>query len=145
MAKQFYNPPDVFSPVNIYSHGVRVGRTVTLAGQAPLNGDGSVVNPGDPDAQCRRVFADLRKTLDLAGATFEDVVYVRADVTDKAVLPVLRRIAAEIFGGNRPAFTSVIVPSVRAAGALVEIELVVELDSSAPQRFGSDQRNALIL
>ena len=129
MAKEFYNPPDVFSPVAIYSHGVRCGRTVTLAGQAPLNDDGTVFGPGDPDAQCRRVFADLKKTLDFAGTTFEDVVYVRAYVTDKAVLPVLRRVAAEIFDGNRPAFTPVIVPSVRAAGALVEIELVVELDA----------------
>ncbi len=127
MAKEFYNPPDVFSPVAIYSHGVRSGRTVTLAGQAPLNDDGSVAGPGDPDVQCRRVFTDLKKTLDLAGATFEDVIYVRAYLTDKAVLPVLRRVAAEIFGANRPAFTPVIVPSVRAAGALVEIELVVEL------------------
>ena len=129
MTKHFYNPPDVFSPVAIYSHGVRCGRTVTLAGQAPLNDDGTVFGPGDPEAQCRRVFADLKKTLDLAGTTFEDVVYVRAYVTDKAVLPVLRRVAAEIFDGNRPAFTPVIVPSVRAAGALVEIELVVELDT----------------
>lgn len=129
MTKQFYNPPDVFSPVAIYSHGVRCGRTVTLAGQAPLNADGSVTGPGDPDAQCRRVFADLKKTLDLAGATFEDVVYVRAYLTDKVVLPVLRSVAAEIFASHRPAFTPVIVPSVRAAGALVEIELVVELDA----------------
>ena len=128
MAKQFYNPPDVFSPVSIYSHGVRSGRTVTLAGQAPLHDDGTVVGPGDPAAQCRRVFADLGKTLDLAGATFENVVYVRAYLTQKAVLPVLRRVAGEIFGSNRPAFTPVIVPSVRAEGALVEIELVVELD-----------------
>jgi enamine deaminase RidA (YjgF/YER057c/UK114 family) len=57
------------------------------------------------------------------------VVYVRAYVTDKRVLPELRRISAEIFGANRPAFTPVIVPSVRAAGAQVEIELVVELDA----------------
>lgn len=128
MAKQFYDPPGVFSPVNIYSHGVRCGRTVTLAGQAPLDDDGSVVGPGDPAAQCRRVFADLKKTLDLADATFADVVYVRAYVTDKRVLPELRRISAEIFGANRPAFTPVIVPSVRAEGALVEIELTAVFD-----------------
>ena len=128
MAKEFYNPPDVFSPVSIYSHGVRSGRIVTLAGQAPLHNDGTVVGPGDPAAQCRRVFADLTKTLELAGATFEDVAYVRAYLTDKKVLPELRRIATEILGGNRPAFTAVIVPSVRAEGALIEIELVVEMD-----------------
>ena len=127
MAKEFYNPPDVFSPVNIYSHGVRCGNTVTFAGQAPLDDDGNVVGPGDPLAQCERVFADLRKTLDLAGVAFADIVYVRAYVTDQAVLPVLRGVAAGIFGANRPAFTPVVVPSVRAAGALVEIELVAEL------------------
>ena len=127
MTKEFYNPPDVFSPVAIYSHGVRAGRILVLAGQAPLNDDGSVVAPGDAQAQCRRVFADLHKTLELAGATFGQVVYVRAYVTAKMVLPVLSRVAGEIFGNNRPAFTPLIVSSVRAAGALVEIELVVDL------------------
>jgi enamine deaminase RidA (YjgF/YER057c/UK114 family) len=130
MAKQFYNPPDVFSPVNIYSHGVRAGRTLALAGQAPLNDDGTVVGPGDPETQCRRVFADLKKTLDMAGATFADVVYVRAYVTRVTVLPVLRRVARGICGGNRPAFTSVIVPSGRAAGALVEVELILDLPAA---------------
>ena len=129
MTKQFYDPSDVYSPVNIYSHGVRTGRTLTLAGQAPLAGDGSVIGPGDPAVQCRRVFADLKKTLDLAGATFADVVYVRAYVTDRRVLPELRRISAQIFGANRPAFTPVIVPSVRAEGALVEIELTAVFDA----------------
>ena len=128
MPKQFYDPPCVYSPVNIYSHGVRAGRTLTLAGQAPLAEDGSVIGPGDPAAQCRRVFADLKKTLDLAGATFADVVYVRAYLTHKRVMPELRRISIEIFGANRPAFTPVIVPSVRAEGALVEIELTVVFD-----------------
>ena len=128
MPKQFYDPPDVYSPVNIYSHGVRAGRTLTLAGQAPLADNGSVIGRGDPAAQCRRVFTDLKKTLDLAGATFADVVYVRAYVTHRRVLPELRRISAEIFAENRPAFTPVIVPSVRAEGALVEVELTVVFD-----------------
>ena len=128
MPKQFFDPPGVYAPVNIYSHGVRSGNTLTLAGQAPLAADGSVMGPGDPAVQCRRVFSELKKTLDLAGATFSDVVYMRAYLTDKRVLPVLRAISAEIFGANRPAFTPVIVPSVRAEGALVEIELTVVFD-----------------
>lgn len=127
MSKQFYDPPDIFSPVTIYSHAVRCGRTLTLAGQAPLNGDGTVAGPGNPEVQCRRVFADLKKTLDLAGATFEDVVYVRAYITDRTVLPVLRRVACQLFVINRPAFTPVIIPSCRGEGVMVEIELVVEL------------------
>ena len=32
MTKQFYDPPDVYAPVNIYSHGVRSGNMLTLAG-----------------------------------------------------------------------------------------------------------------
>lgn len=127
MSKHFYDPPDVFSPVAIFSHAVRCGRTLTLAGQAPLNDDGTVVGPGEPEVQCRRVFADLKKTLDLAGATFERVVYVRAYVTDKGVLPVVRRVASGIFGGNRPAFTTIVIPSCRGAGVMVEIELVLDL------------------
>ena len=127
MAKAFYDPPDVFTAVNLYSHGVRSGRTVALAGQAPLNEDGSVVGPGDADVQCRRVFSDLQKTLQLAGATFEQVVYVRAYVTGKTVLPALHRAAGRVFGSNRPALTALIVPGCRAEGALIELELVVDL------------------
>jgi enamine deaminase RidA (YjgF/YER057c/UK114 family) len=129
MAKEFYDPPGVYAPVSIYSHGVRSGNTLTLAGQAPLAADGSVVGPGDGVVQCRQVFSELKKTLDLAGASFADVVYVRAYVTEKHVLPVVSRISAEIFAANRPAFTPVIVPSVRAEGALVEIELIVVFNS----------------
>ena len=128
MTKQFYNPPEVFSPTGIYSHGVRTGRTVMLAGQAPLSDDGTVVD-ADPEVQCRRVFADLKKTLDLARATFDEAVYVRAYATRASVLPVLRRVAAEVFKRTRPAFTAMIIPSVRAEGALIEVELVIELDS----------------
>src|SRR3954466_14934173 len=117
MGKRFYDPPGVYAPVSIYSHGVGSGNTLTLAGQAPLAADGSVVGPGDPVVQCRQVFSELKKTLDLAQATFNNVVYVRAYVTDKRVLPVLCTISAEIFGANRPAFTPVVVPSVRAEGA----------------------------
>lgn len=132
MAKAFYDPPDVFTAVNLYSHGVRSGRTLTLAGQAPLHDDGSVVGPGDPDVQCRRVFFDLQKTLHLAGASFQDVVYVRAYVTSKAILPAFYRAAGPVLGSNRPALTALIVPGCRAEGALVEVELVVDLD---PERF----------
>ena len=125
--KQRYDPPDVFTAVNLYTHAIRSGRSLTLAGQAPLYADGSVVAPGEPEAQCRRVFSDLSKTLQLAGATFSDVTYVRAYVTEKSVLPALHRVAAEIFGENRPAYTPLVIPGCRAAGAMVEVELVCDL------------------
>lgn len=127
MVKQFYDPPDVFRPNNLYSHGVRSGRTLTVAGQAPLHDDGTVVDAGDPEIQCRRVFADLRKTLDMAGVSFDDIVYVRAYLTNRTVLPVLIRVATEIFASNRPTFTPVVVPACRGEGVLVEIELVADL------------------
>lgn len=127
MAKAFYDPPDVFTAVNLYSHGVRAGRTLTLAGQAPLHDDGSVVAPGDADTQCERVFSDLGKTLRLAGASFEEVVYVRAYVTSAATLPAFHRAAAQVFSSNRPALTALVIPGCRAEGALVEVELTVDL------------------
>lgn len=128
--KQTYDPPDVFTAVNLYTHAIRAGRTLTLAGQAPLDDDGSVVAPGNAEAQCRRVFSDLKKTLTLAGATFADVTYVRAYVTDRGVLPALNKVAAEIFGGNRPACTPLIIPGCRAEGAMIEIELVCDIEEA---------------
>lgn len=127
MAKQFYDPPDVFSPTRIYSHGVLAGRVLTLAGQAPLDDEGRPVSD-DPQAQCRKVFEDLGKTLALAGASFADAVYLRVYLTRRDVWPVVRRVAREVLGETRPACTAIVVPGLRREGALVEVEVIAVLE-----------------
>src|SRR5262249_34368673 len=45
-----------------YSHALLIegGRLLLISGQGPVDAAGSVVGPGDPEAQVRQVFANLR-------------------------------------------------------------------------------------
>ena len=50
------------------------GRLVVVSGQVAQNVNGELVGPGDPAAQARQVFENLRRCLAEAGAGFDDVV-----------------------------------------------------------------------
>ena len=92
-------PPGV-APGNGYSHVVSGrGRLVAVAGQVALDEHGAVVGIGDPDAQARQVFENLRWCLAAAGAQFADVMKLGVYVTDMA-LPA--RAARRARRGRRP-------------------------------------------
>ncbi|MCZ9342685.1 RidA family protein, partial [Streptomyces sp. TRM76130] len=72
-------------PAAQYSHVVTAaGRLVAVSGQLPLDEDGRIVGEGDPAAQARQVFENLRRCLAAAGAGFDDVVKLTYFVTDMA-------------------------------------------------------------
>ena len=67
--------PDGVFPAAQYSHVVMgTGRLVAVAGQVAVDEDGKPVGEGDPEAQARQVFENLRRCLAAAGASFDDVV-----------------------------------------------------------------------
>ncbi|MEU5248784.1 RidA family protein, partial [Streptomyces asoensis] len=83
--------PDGVAAATQYSHVVMgTGRFVAVAGQLPLDEDGRPVGAGDPRAQARQVFENLRRCLAAAGATFDDVVKLTYFVTDMAHMPAIR-------------------------------------------------------
>ena len=65
----FASPDDLSSPPG-YSHVVTIpaGRLVWTAGQIAMDADGTVVAVGDWEAQGRRVFDNLTRALEAAGA-----------------------------------------------------------------------------
>ena len=52
---------------------VRGGRTLYISGQVALDSSGDLVGSGDFTAQVKQVFANLKASLDEAGASFNDV------------------------------------------------------------------------
>ncbi|MGW0994847.1 RidA family protein [Streptomyces sp. NPDC002523] len=116
--------PDGVAPAAQYSHVVTAsGRLVAVSGQLALDEDGKLVGGGDPAAQARQVFENLRRCLAAAGAGFQDVVKLTYFVTDMAYMPAIRTArAAHIPDDRLPAASAVQVAALVAPEFLMEIE-----------------------
>ncbi|MFJ8941920.1 RidA family protein [Streptomyces sp. NPDC102395] len=119
--------PDGVAAAAQYSHVVLgTGRFVAVSGQLALDEDGRLVGEGDPAAQARQVFENLRRCLAAAGADFDDVVKLTCFVTDMAHLPAIRAArAAHIPDDRLPASSAVQV------AALVRPEFLMEIEAYA--------------
>ncbi|KUM78357.1 RidA family protein [Streptomyces sp. ISL-22] len=119
--------PDGVAPAAQYTHVVLgTGRFVAVSGQLALDEDGRLVGEGDPAAQARQVFENLRRCLAAAGATFDDVVKLTYFLTDMAHLPAVRAARAEHIPDDRLPAAS----AVRVAG-LVRPEFLMEIEAFA--------------
>ena len=99
------------------------GRLVVVSGQVAQDEHGELVGPGDPAAQARQVFENLRRCLQEAGASFGDVVKLGFFVLDIAYLPALRAARDAVIDTARPpASTAVQVAGLFAPGYLLEVE-----------------------
>ncbi|GAA3850957.1 RidA family protein [Streptomyces coacervatus] len=116
--------PDGVFPAAQYSHVVMgTGRFVAIAGQIALDEDGKPVGAGDPEAQARQVFENLRRCLAAAGAAFDDIVKLTYFVTDMAHLPAIRAARAVHIPDDRlPAASAVQVAALARPEFLMEIE-----------------------
>ncbi|MGW4619692.1 RidA family protein [Streptomyces sp. NPDC004592] len=119
--------PDGVAPATAYTHVVMgAGRFVAISGQLALDEDGRLVGAGDPAAQARQVFENLRRCLAAAGATFDHVVKLTFFVTDMAHMPAIRAARAEHIPDDRlPAASAVQV------AALVRPEFLMEIEAYA--------------
>jgi enamine deaminase RidA (YjgF/YER057c/UK114 family) len=91
-----------------YEYTSTAGGFVFAAGACPLDEDGAVVGPGDPEAQAARVLENLREALEREGVGLADVVkatiYVvareRADLVRvwNVVEPILGRVPNTLLG-----------------------------------------------
>jgi len=110
-----------------YSHVVAAtGRLIAISGQVALDETGQLVGLGDPEAQARQVFENLRRCLAAADATFADVVKLTVYVTDLATMTAVRAVRDEYVDTTRPPASS----AVQVAG-LVLPELLLEIDALA--------------
>jgi 2-iminobutanoate/2-iminopropanoate deaminase len=59
----------------------------------------------DLDVQCRTMFANVRRVIEAAGGTPEDIVKMNVWITDRALRPILNKHWVDIFPdpGSRPA------------------------------------------
>lgn len=123
-------PPDLFaSPA--FSHGIsKIGRTLYIAGQLPLDADGNCVGVGDIHAQVDRVWFQISRVLEEAGGTLADLVKITSYVIDpEHVRPVVDSRFSRFEPGRVPASALLIVAGLARPEFLVEIEGIAVLDA----------------
>jgi len=126
MSKQIISTPDAPAAIGIYSQAVRVGNTIWVSGQIPLDPATKELVKGDMEAQVRQVFANLKAVVTAAGASFDDVVKATVFLTDLGHFALVNKIMAEHFREPYPARAAVGVASL-PRGAQVEVECIVAL------------------
>lgn len=126
MSKQVISTPDAPAAIGTYSQAVRVGNTVWISGQIPLDPATKELVKGDMEAQIRRVFDNLKAIVQAAGASFDDVVKVSVFLVDLAHFALVNKVMAEYFREPYPARAAVGVAAL-PRGAQVEMECILAL------------------
>ena len=104
-----------------YCRAVVVGKSVYVAGTAPIPPDGSPP-PESSYEQAQLCFEIIGRALEQAGAGFEDVVRTRVYVTHPDHFEGVARAHGEVFAEIRPVNTTV-VTSLMDPAWTVEIEV----------------------
>ena len=126
MAKHIISTPDAPAAIGPYSQAVRVGNTIWVSGQIPLDPVTKDMVSGDIEAQIRRVFDNAKAIVVAAGASFDDVVKVNIYLLDLANFALVNKIMAEYFREPYPARAAIGAASL-PRGAQVEMECIVAL------------------
>ncbi|MDB6063757.1 MAG: reactive intermediate/imine deaminase [Verrucomicrobiaceae bacterium] len=109
-----------------YSQAVKVGGTVYLSGQIPLDAKTMQLIEGDITAQTTQVFNNLAAVADAAGGTLNDAVKVNISLTDLNDFARVNDVMKQFFQEPYPARACVQVAAL-PRGAAVEIEVILEL------------------
>lgn len=106
-----------------YSHGIKVGGTLYIAGQVALDEELRLVGPGDAEAQARQTWTNIQKVVEAAGGRIGDVVRVTTYVADLADVDAIHDVRREFFpDGDYPVATVVQVAKLGLPGLLLETE-----------------------
>ena len=126
MSKQIISTADAPAVIGTYSQAVRVGDTIWVSGQIPLDPLTKEMVGGGIEAQTRQVFANLKAIVLAAGATFDDVVKANVYLMDLSHFALVNKIMAEHFREPYPARAAIGVASL-PRGAQIEVECIVAL------------------
>lgn len=109
-----------------YSQAVRVGDTVYLSGQIPLEPRTMALVEGDFAAQIRRVFDNLSAVAKAAGGSLDDIVKLNVYLTDLSRFALVNEAMSEHFREPYPARAALGVAAL-PKGVAVEMDAIMVL------------------
>lgn len=124
MARTIIHTDAAPKAIGTYSQAVRVGDTVYLSGQIPLDPETMQMDNASIEAEIHRVFRNLSAVAAAAGGTLDDLVKLNVFLTDLVHFPVVNQVMAEYLKQPYPARAAIGVKEL-PRGARVEMDGVL--------------------
>ncbi|UUX50131.1 RidA family protein [Nisaea acidiphila] len=125
MTRKLVSSGSYLEPEIGFSRAVRSGNFIAIAGTAPIGADGKTDGVGDVYRQTVRCLEIIRKAIEDAGGSMEDVVRTRIMLTDAKTWKEAARAHGEVFADIRP------VTTVMEVSGFVDPDWLVELEVDA--------------
>jgi reactive intermediate/imine deaminase len=126
MSREIIHTSHAPAAIGAYSQAVRVGNTVYLSGQIPLDPATMTLVADGMEAQIRRVFDNLSAVAAAAGGSLNDIVKLNVFLTDLSHFALVNEIMAGYFSQPYPARAAVGVAAL-PKGAEVEMDAIMVL------------------
>ena len=126
MVKQAIHTANAPEAIGAYSQAIKVGQTVFISGQIPLEPGTMNIVDEDIRAQTHRVFNNLAAVAREGGGNLDDVVKLTVFLTDLSHFSVVNEVMAEHFNPPYPARAAVGVAAL-PRGVPIEIDAIVHL------------------
>jgi len=107
-----------------YSHIVKAGDTIYVAGQVAVAPDGSVVGEGNAAAQAEQIYQNLQNALASVGAKLSDIVKTTTSILNPDDIDAVRESRLRYLDENPPTSTLLIISRLARPEFLMEVEAI---------------------
>lgn len=126
MTREIIQTDQAPGAIGTYSQAVKVGTTVYLSGQIPLDPATMEMVSGEFRDHAVQVLENLKAVAEAAGGGLQDVVKLNVFLTDLANFATVNELMGEYFPQPYPARAAIGVAAL-PRGAVVEMDAVLEL------------------
>ncbi len=133
MSKEVVRSKKLPAPAAPYSHAFKVkgGTLLFVSGQVPEDTHGTVVSPGDFEAQARKVLENLKIVVEEAGGSVKDIFKITVLLTAQSQWKPFSKLRKQVYGRwgikHPPASTLLIVKALAKPQWMLEVEAVALL------------------
>ena len=128
MERTYLEPDGIAAPPEPYSHAVRCGDTVYLAGQVAFDEHNNVVGAGDARKQAERVWHNIRLAVEAAGGELADVIKITIFLKDIRHASDEIAVRQQLFRPGRfPICTQVQVANLGLPDLMMEVDAIAVL------------------
>lgn len=125
MSIQHINPTTLAKPTG-YSHVIKDGNMVYIAGQVARDRNGKTVGVGDAKAQAEQVFKNLEAALASVGGNLSNIVKANVFMTHREDIPAYRETRAKYLSNDKPPVSTLILCS-----GLADPDFRIEIEATA--------------
>lgn len=126
MPKTVVIPEGTGQPLAPYVPATKADNIVYVSGTLAFDENNNVVHVGDAAAQTRHILETIKKVVETAGGTMDDITFNHIFVTNWADYAAINTVYAEYFPGEKPARYCIKADLVKP-DALVEIASIAHV------------------